>query len=326
MIATSRAVIALVACALAAPAHAQTAEAEVLFREGRRLLADGDLDGACAKLEASERLDAAIGTELNLADCFDRAGKPASAWAMFAKAEQTAKRSGDAKRSAEARRRGSALVAKLVYLTVAVSDEHQLDGLVIERDGTRVDHVLWNQRMVLDPGNYKLAASAPGHLTWRTTIALSENRTIEVPALERAPIENPFPREEPATEAHPEPDADVQPQPAREARPRRFAAASITLAIAGLGAIAAGASFGDISQELVSRARCDSTGCSTPLAVDESQRARRDAFIANGAFIAGGLAIATSATLWLVGWPVHIEHVSVVPLARGAGVAIGGHF
>ena len=324
MIAPSRALIALVACALAAPAHAQTAEAEVLFREGKRLLADGDFAGACAKLEASERLDAAIGTELNLADCFDRAGKPASAWAMFAKAEQTAKRIGDAKRAAEAHRRGSELVPKLVYLTVAVADEHQVDGLVIERDGTRVDRVLWNTRMVLDPGDYKLAASAPGHLTWRATIALSENRTVDVPALERAPIENPFPRDEPAAEAQPEPEVDAK--PARERQPRRFAAASITLAVVGVGAIAAGAAFGDISQQLVARARCNATGCFTPLAVDENQRARRDAFVADGAFVAGGLAIATSAALWLVGWPAHAERVTVVPAARGTGIAIEGHF
>ena len=324
MIAPSRALIALVACALAAPAHAQTAEAEVLFREGKRMLADGDFAGACAKLEASERLDAAIGTELNLADCFDRAGKPASAWAMFAKAEQTAKRIGDTKRAAEARRRGSELVPKLVYLTVAVADEHQVDGLVIERDGTRVDRVLWNTRMVLDPGNYKLAASAPGRLTWHATVALSENRTVDVPALERAPLENPFPRDEPVAEAPPEPEADAKPAP--EPQPRRFAAASITLAVVGVGAVAAGAAFGQISQELVGRARCNSTGCFLPLAVDENQRARRDAFVADGAFVAGGLAIATSAALWLVGWPAHAEHLTVVPAARGTGLAIEGHF
>jgi hypothetical protein len=321
MNAPSRALIAFVACVRVAPAHAQTAEAEVLFREGKRLLADGDLAGACAKLEASERLDAAIGTELNLADCFERAGKPASAWAMFAKAEQTAKRGGDTKRAAEARRRGSELVPKLVYLTVDVADEHQLDGLVIERDGTRVDRVLWNTRMVLDPGSYKLAASAPGHLTWHATIALNENRSVEVPALERAPIENPFPA---AVESQPEPEADVQPPP--EARPRRFVAATITLAIIGVGAIATGAAFGQVSQELVARARCSATGCFTPLAVDENSRARRDAFVADGAFVAGGLAIASAATLWLVGWPAHAERVTVVPLARGAGLAVGGHF
>jgi hypothetical protein len=316
--------IALVACALAAPAHAQTAEAEVLFREGKRLLADGDIAGACAKLEASERLDAAIGTELNLADCFERDGKPASAWAMFAKAEQTAKRGGDSKRAAEARRRGTELVPKLVYLTITVADEHQLDGLVIERDGTRVDRVLWNTRMVIDPGNYKLVASAPGHLTWRTTIALGETRSVEVPALERAPIEDPFPHDEPAVEARPEPHADAPAPP--ESRPRRFVAASITLAVAGVGAIAAGAAFGDISQQLVARAHCSSIGCSSPLAVDETQRARRDAFVADGAFVAGGLALATSATLWLVGWPAHTERVTVVPLARGAALAVGGQF
>src|SRR5215475_3725385 len=88
--------------AMTAVAHAQSPEAEALFREGRKLMKRQSYAAACDKFEASERLEPAIGTELNLADCRQRNGQLASAWAMFVKATQTAKRSRDRKREAEA--------------------------------------------------------------------------------------------------------------------------------------------------------------------------------------------------------------------------------
>jgi hypothetical protein len=325
MIGTSRLriLIAFAVVAMCSPVRAQPAEAEVLFREGKHQLAAGDLASACASLDASERLDPAIGTELNLADCLDRSGKPASAWAMFTKAEQSAKHIGDTKRGAEAHRRATELVPKLVYLTIVVSADHQIDGLEIARDAMPVARVLWNQRIVLDPGNYQIAAAAPGHLTWRTTVALAENRTIEVPMLQAAALENPFPDEAP-TEPKDEPEREVSAPPV--AKPRRYTAASLTLGVIGAATIAAGASFGYFSQELEARSdnACHAAACTDPLGVGESQRARRDALVADSAFVVGGVMLVTAATSWLLGRPTHVERLTVVPLARGAGLAVGG--
>src|ERR1041384_2043238 len=119
-----------VVVAMTAVAHAQSPEAEALFREARRLMKQNSFAAACEKFEASERLEPTIGTELKLAACREKNGQLASAWAAFIKAAQTAKHSGDRKREAEARRRVAALEPRLVYLTISVPRPARLAGLV----------------------------------------------------------------------------------------------------------------------------------------------------------------------------------------------------
>src|SRR5688572_14074173 len=81
------------ACALAGSSTASAQEAndkaaaEVLFEQGRSLLLEGKVDQACPKLAESLRLDRGIGTMLFLAECWQRLGKSASAWAQFREAE-----------------------------------------------------------------------------------------------------------------------------------------------------------------------------------------------------------------------------------------------
>src|SRR6516165_8666630 len=70
-----------------APAALQAAgdeaEARVLFFEARKLVAAGQYSSACPKFEESYRLDPGIGTNFNLADCYEHTGRIASAWARF---------------------------------------------------------------------------------------------------------------------------------------------------------------------------------------------------------------------------------------------------
>src|SRR5205814_1086445 len=103
--------LAIVACVvgLAASARAQSVEAGVLFREGKKLLKDGKIAEACDKLEASDRIESSPGTLLNLADCREKNHQLATAWAAFHKAAAAAKTGGDTKRESEARRREKAL-------------------------------------------------------------------------------------------------------------------------------------------------------------------------------------------------------------------------
>ena len=80
-LANPRSVAALVATGILASvslASAQSAEAEVLFRDGKKLLKAGKLAAGCDKIEASERLESSVGTLLNLGDCRERLGRLAS--------------------------------------------------------------------------------------------------------------------------------------------------------------------------------------------------------------------------------------------------------
>src|SRR5689334_20626402 len=73
---------------------ADKAAAEALFDEGVKLLQKGKYEEACKKLEASERVDSGIGTLLYLADCYEKLGKTASAWATFRAAASKAQSAG----------------------------------------------------------------------------------------------------------------------------------------------------------------------------------------------------------------------------------------
>src|SRR6185295_11820463 len=70
------------------------AGAEKLFTEARKLLEAGKYAEACQKLADSHQLDPAVGTLLNLAQCYTKLGKTATAWATYQEAAAAAKAAG----------------------------------------------------------------------------------------------------------------------------------------------------------------------------------------------------------------------------------------
>ena len=321
--------IAVAAATLSAsrPAHAQSAEAETLFRDGKRLMKAGQIAEACEKFEASNRLEPTVGTELNLADCREQNGQLASAWAMFVKAAAAAKHSDtDGKREAEARRRAAALEPKLVYLTIAVPDDSRVDGLAITRNDQTVDPGLWGERVPIDPDDYKIAATAPGYEPWTATIKVStKNRKITVPALDKSTAgAKPARPRRVVHQADERPDE--QPQPSAMTGKRR---AAVAFAVVGLAAIGVGVGFGSHSSSLESSAdaTCPTTSCTDAHAVDLNHSARTAALIADAGYVVGGAAVITAAVLWLTGAP-HASTIAVAPAVSRdtVGLSLGGRF
>lgn len=331
--------VTLLVTVLLAPAavHAQSAEAEVLFREGRRLIKAGRIEAGCDKLEASERLEPSVGTLLNLGDCREKLGRLASAWAAFTKAEAMAKVRRDDKRRNEATRRALRLEPRLSQLVIAVPAE--VSGLEIERDGEVVDRALWNTPVPVDPDLYEIVAEAPGHKPWRTQLDVTgklRRQTVTIPMLEQAP---PPPRDElaptvlpPVTRAPPPRRPAPSPAPAPQTfepspwtTPRKVA---VGLGVAGLAAAGTGVYFGLRSWALQddADALCPGRTCDVPEGLRLNDRAKRAARDANIAFAVGGGAAVISVIVWLVGGPDREAPVTPALGTDHAGVALAGRF
>ncbi|MGE5186936.1 MAG: hypothetical protein ACM31C_33020 [Acidobacteriota bacterium] len=190
MASRSPASILVLVLAWSTAAHAQSAsaQAEVLFRQGRDLMAAKKYSDACKAFEASEKLDPAVTTLLNLADCREKNGQLATALATFSDAEKAARAGDDAKHQQLAQVAASKvkkLEPRLSKLTIHVADDH-VRGLEVTRDGIAVDPATWNVPLPIDGGTYKIVARAPGRDEWSATVTVqpeADAQTVEVPAL-----------------------------------------------------------------------------------------------------------------------------------------------
>ncbi len=143
--------------------------AEALFAEGRRLMTTGDYPAACAKFAASQKLDAGVGTSLNLADCYEKSGRIASAWVEFRGAISAARSAASKEREQLARERAQALESRLSYLTITTSPE-QRGSIQITRDGAPVEPAALGTPIPIDPGKHAIEATAPGKKKWSEAI------------------------------------------------------------------------------------------------------------------------------------------------------------
>ena len=165
------------------------AAAEALFGEGVSLVASGDFTAGCGKFEASQALDPTLGTTLRLADCYERAGRTASSWALWKQAEGVAHRQGEGDRESLARERAQAIQPKLSYLTVKLEGAAPV-GLAVQRNGETVPLPSLGVAIPVDPGPQELSASAPDRVTWNhhlDVLARAGTTVVQIPALRVAP-------------------------------------------------------------------------------------------------------------------------------------------
>lgn len=330
------ALAAVVLFVVVRPAFGQSVEAEALFREGKELLKQGKLSEACAKFDASDRLEPSVGTELNAADCHEKNNKLATAWAGFLKAASNAMKAGnDKQREAEARRRASLLEPKLSYLTISVPESSRVNGLSIKRNGTDVDQALWNTGVPVDAGDYEIAGQAPGHEAWSTkvTIAASERKSVEVPRFkEITALVKTTPDQK--TELPEKEDTEPVEQP--HETPSTFTPmrkAAIGAAAVGVIGFAGTVVFGLKANSKQSQADdlCPAApACTDPMAIKLNDDARSAAKLSNVMLGVGVAGVGAAVALWFLGAPKEAtsNDVAIVPVTNGRdiGLSFSGSF
>jgi hypothetical protein len=186
---------------LASPADAQPSDtiwAQSLFDQARKLMEAGNYGDACPKLAESQRLDPGGGTLLNLAICYEKWGKSASAWVTYQDVIAYARKDGRKSREEYARKQRAELEPTLSHLTLVVSRAAHVPGLAVKLDGQPLPRAAWGSSMPIDPGPHQVEASAPGHRSWSRQVdvgARGDNKVVEVPAWgsEAAPGSSPTP-------------------------------------------------------------------------------------------------------------------------------------
>ena len=124
---------------------------------------------------------------MNLADCYEKSGQTASAWATWLEAAAVTKQAGQTEREQLARKRAEALKARLVHIEVSVPAPNRVPGLEVRKDDVVIRDATWGVAVPIDPGTHTISAKAPGFRSWNTTIIIVEGKkpaNVVVPRLE----------------------------------------------------------------------------------------------------------------------------------------------
>lgn len=308
---------------------AEQARAEILFKEGRKLMEAKQYAEACPKLADSQRIDPAAGTALLLGVCYEHVGKLATAYGTYREAQRlaTIRKREDWVKSATTK--ADALEARIPKLEIIVPPASRLEGLSVALDGTNVGRSEWGTALPVDPGKHEIAANAPGYKSFHADVVVEEGKPARV--------------EVPALAAQPRPPAEVQPKPLAAPPPVASSTAgsgqrTTGWIIGGIGLV--GLAFGGVGGALALGAQSDAKDLCTSYPVgcpadgtgtEANDRAYTWATISTIGFIAGALGVAAGTVLILTAPSQSaVGRVQVTPSAVGAtrapGIGVTGVF
>lgn len=274
-------------------AHADDrAAAQVLFEQGRDLVAKGFFAQACPKFAESLRLDRGIGTMLWLADCQENNGQLASSWASFKEAAAAAALVKDS-REKVARDRATKLLPKLAYITINVPKP--VAGIEVRRDGVLTGQAEWGVAVPLDAATHQIEVTAPKHAPWQSAVILQDEKTVvvDVPPLRPVATEDAQPAR-PETPATPPPEVDHN-----RGRTQRI----VGLGVAALGVVGLGVgtffSFDAKSTYDRSEPHCSPDNRCNSIGTSQRNDAMSEATLATIALGAGLVALAGGVVLYL---------------------------
>jgi hypothetical protein len=298
---------------------ADKASAEALFDQGRKLMAAGNSADACPKFEASQKLDPGVGTMLNLADCYEKVGRTASAWAEFREAIPAAHDAGSADREQIARARAKDLESRLSYLTVVA---WKGQTVVVTRDGETLDAQLMGTAIPVDPGSHIVVATAPGKREWSTRVNVGAGGarvSVSVPIL---PDESKDGNTGAGALVATREDGGSTANPGGTAR-----TLAITAGAVGVVGLAAGTIFGlkASSEWNDAKSNCHPYPYCGQDGAQHADDARGHATLATIGFVVGVAGLATGAVLWFTAPKAESEASTSVGMGLG-NIVVRGRF
>jgi serine/threonine-protein kinase len=330
-----------VATRASAQGASDKAAAESLFDRGLSLLKEGKYAEACERLEQSQSIERGIGTMLYLAECYEKVGKSASAWALFREAASQAQAEGQVERAEAGKRRAEKLEKTLSRMAVQVPAANKVDGLRITDNGSALQTTVWGLSLPVDPGVHRIEAQARGYLPWTSEVKVGANADsveVRVPALEKDPnavavSETPAPT--PAATASagldtsrstPGSAAAAEPEATRMSNQRIV---GVALGAAGLVSILVGAITGGlaIKNDKASKDHTDQGKCSDEKCETLSDKAVKQATASTVGWALGGGLVAAGLITFLLG-PKHQPRADVAVRIdhQTAALRVGGVF
>jgi hypothetical protein len=173
-----------------AQAQSDAQVAQALFDEGRELMDKHEYGRACPLFERSQKLDPGGGTLLNLALCWEGAGKLARANAAFEESVSQARRDAQTKREQIAIAHLDSLAPRLPRLRLSLREP--LSALVVYFDDAIEGSEVLGALTPVDPGPHHVRVTAQGRVPWEWSGSLAEGERKELEiALPIPPPPNP---------------------------------------------------------------------------------------------------------------------------------------
>lgn len=319
----SRCIVLVVALLTPGLAYAQstTNVAEALFEQGREAMDRGDYAAACPKFRESDRLDPALGTELNLANCEEQRGHFASAWLLYRQVRD--RLPVDDRRIPVAEQRLAALEPRVPKLRLIVTDDAPR-GIRVRIGERAIPSDRFGTAVPMDPGEWVVTVSIPGRPDQKAAVNLEEGETFElkVPFAAAQPVPAPA-----TTDSKPNapPGSGLTPQDTDDRilgldrRTASYVAGGLGITGLLVGTIAG---IAGLNEEATGDANCsDVTRTCNQTGFNANASARSLATVSTLGFVLGVAGAGTGAYLFFTAGPPHQR--APEGQARGASVVVG---
>jgi len=310
--------------------QASRKRADKLFQDGRKYLANGEYSLACTAFEQSQGVEPAIGTQLNIALCYEKWGRLAAAYSAYLEAERQAREARD-KRSTVAKQHAIALEPKLARLRVTIPDGIDRYAIYL-LDAAEIEAVKLQTELVLEPGPHVIEVRVAGFPPKKSEITLKAGQKqkleLELPSDpkkatkedEKKVVEEPQQEDVRVEEPAPQP-ATMRSKPKLYGGIAMLAGGVVTVGVASYLALDARSDYNAALE------RCPDSMCPVLADYEATRDAKSRARTMTWVF-GGGVAIAAVGTILILTSKraAPTERISITPVVTGnsAGIAIGG--